>query len=239
MERTLLSGLRTIALGAVVLGMGAAVNAAPITIANASFETSVGLGAAPAVGYLEDAAGHAWINNGEGDRNAPTLYVRNNPDNIISNVDGSQFLLLLPGVHGEAYQNLSASVDTSKTYTLEFLAGGAQSAGAIDGGYLVQLLAGSTVVASHAQTAAQLSVNTMTNQTLNYTPSLTDSGAFTIEVWRMGNDSGTDKVDAGNITGYLGLDNFRLTETAVPEPASMALLGLGASALVMRRRRMA
>lgn len=42
--------------------------------------------------------------------------------------------------------------------------------------------------------------------------------------------------DQGNDAG-IGIDNFELTSTAVPEPATMAVLGLGAAALLRRRKK--
>ncbi|MCC7351327.1 MAG: PEP-CTERM sorting domain-containing protein [Phycisphaerales bacterium] len=227
MERNVISGIRSITLGAAAIGIISVVaQAAPITILNPSFEdrnTNYNPWAFRMVTGTD-----SWTED------TGNVYVEYTGASLGGTQDGLNDVLFDQGAYGKFHQTLTASVDTSKTYELKWL-GGTISTGTVQGGYIVRLYAGANVVASLVQNPGDLSVGTLSEKTLNYTPQPADSGLFKIEVERLG----LSGPQSGSVNGYVNVDNFRMNETAVPEPASMALLGLGASALVMRRRRMA
>ncbi|MDD2239341.1 MAG: PEP-CTERM sorting domain-containing protein [Kiritimatiellae bacterium] len=59
-----------------------------------------------------------------------------------------------------------------------------------------------------------------------------DAGTHTVAVWFHANDGGTTDVYDNNASANYVAD----FETAIPEPATMSLLGLGALAMVLRRK---
>jgi hypothetical protein len=222
MQRNLLSGLRTLTLGAVVVGMASV--AANGAVIDGSFESYV-----LSDGNVTALPASAWLKAGGG-----SGYIYNPPESEMpaAQFDGANLMLMDTQVSDVTiYQVLSDTVDTSKQYELRFLVG--RGNGTTLNDYLVSLYAGSNLVASvhngAGGTGPSPAEGTMQEVVLPYNPQLADSGAFTIYF---------DNYNSSN-TGLIYFDNVRLSEVAVPEPASIALLGLGASALVMRRRRQA
>jgi len=89
---------------------------------------------------------------------------------------------------------------------------------------------GYTGTTSHALILVDATSNGLTTLTLEYTATAADVGK-TIGIQLLG-----DVGDDGNGTeNYAFMDNVQLQ--SVPEPSSMALLGLGGLALILRRRK--
>lgn len=224
MERNLLSGLRTIALGAVVLGVSSV--AAQGAVLNPSFETPP-LADGGFVNLSSFSGTYSWQESG-----ASTSFIYNP---VASEMPSSEFdgenLVLLDADNGYTvvYQTLSDTVDTNQTYELKFLVG--RGNGFTLNDYKVSLWDGDSEVASIDNgvggSGPSPAAGTMDEVTLAYTPQIGDSGAFTIYIEPLGTA----------FNGLIYVDNIRLN--VIPEPSAAALLGLGMVGLAARRRQRA
>jgi hypothetical protein len=202
--------------------------AAPInlTVANADFETD----AATRNGEQYFIAPPSWTATGAfGTINLDklsTAFYSAAEVTALKPVHGSQ----LAAAQGDATltQTLSAVFAPSSTYTFSVLVGDTyENVGA--GNYTLSLMSGSTVL--NSVTAAYPGTRvTSAVDSVSYTTGLTGAELttpITIQITSQ----------AGNTKAY---DNVVVTVdaggTAVPEPASLSLLGLGGAALLRRRR---
>lgn len=120
-------------------------------------------------------------------------------------------------------QTISLSAGDSVSFSLLALAEFSDNtlfATLTSGGTTIDLLGAGGTLIDYDDAAAQI-VNSGAINIIN-------SGDYTLEIW----------ADQSNSTAnHLVLDNVLLDVTAVPEPSSTALLGLGSIALFLRRRK--
>lgn len=218
MQRTVLRGLGSIVLSAVVVGLAGI--SAQGAVVNGSFEDHLVADAnANAITFANDSWNEAGAGVGYNYNPAAGQFGNEETGANVAFFD-TRFAPVT------VYQTLTDTVDTSKTYELTFQVG--RELGSVFSGYKVALnTANDGEVASILSTGAgpTPAEGHMVNVTLTYTPLPSHSGAFTIYL---------DNLTIGASQG-VAFDNVTLN--VVPEPASVALLGLGAGAMVMRRRR--
>ncbi len=191
-------------------------SAATIVVPNGDFEAGV---ENPIATNWDDTSGNARSFNQSGIR-------------LIGDAASSDFVATHDGFSAIAantqytigfdYGNAASGAGTvgqTGTWTVEF--------GTITGGTFTQLA--TTSVNHTIVTAADIFFNG-SEQTGSFV--FTTDGTFT--------GGETLSIRANNGTGgisFMGFDNFTVDGTAVPEPSSTALLGLGGLALILRRRK--
>ena len=127
---------------------------------------------------------------------------------------------------------LSDVVEDNTTYTLTVAVGSRSEAGSYWNGdheFELSLLAGSTVAASYAGNSTALPNGTFTDLSATFT---TDASGDP----RSGQPL---TIRYANLTGGGNgdFDNVRVDATVVPEPATLALFGLGSLLVLLRRKR--
>ncbi len=121
-------------------------------------------------------------------------------------------------------QVLNETLTANMTYTLSVEVGNSYY---YDwAGYKIQLLAGGTLLAED-DSSVTIATDTFETSTVTYVYDATDSGSLgeLLEI-RLISDPGTGEVD---------FDDVQLD--AIPEPATMGLLGMGALYLIRRKRK--
>lgn len=195
-----------------VIGMAATANAAPVLIANAGFESQL-IGDSVAAFNID-----SWSNSG---------------DSGAFNPDAGAFAAGAPEGENVAFssvggptisQVLAATAQANTLYTLTMLVGNRLDA--LFGGYQTELWAGGTMLAqdngSQTPTDGQFLLSTV-----QYFVAAGDAAAGSALEIRF------------RSLGYQTVfDDVKLDATErVPEPALLALLGLGGAAAVRRKRR--
>jgi hypothetical protein len=211
--------IRTLVLAAAAIGCSPLAHAGVITVFNPSFEDPA---MAPGT-YTQGPGGITfWTNN-----NASGVF---NPGigvyfNYIP--DGDQVAYNL-GAAAEISQILGDTLQNSTTYTLQVEAAHRLDY-AVDWAPIVELLAGSTVIAT-APLPADPGQGNWATVTATYTSGASDALAGQALQIVLG-------ADATNLNNY---DNVRLTSAgalSTPEPATWALFSTGLLAFFARRRR--
>jgi len=108
----------------------------------------------------------------------------------------------------------------ASSFTMEFWAGGTESAGSITGG---------TILGTANYTAPAAPMGSFTFLSASYTAGVGDPNLGQLISVRFVNGGGA----------HISLDDVRITTQPVPEPASMAALGIGALALLRRKKKSA
>jgi len=147
--------------------------------------------------------------------------------------DGNQLVYLVPGIGNTSSITTSASlgaVAANMLYTLTVAVGNRSDNLFFDTGtYTIDLLANGVSVAEAALAGSTIAHGTFSDLSATFTspasgPLIGES--LTIRL----------SATAGSNNDEAIFDNVRLTATAVPEPTTWALLGMGAVALFARRR---
>jgi hypothetical protein len=197
-----------------VVASGIRASAGAITIANPSFESPV---QPPGSFNVGTVAG--WTSTGD--------------SGVFHPIIGSEFNSIPDGLQtgysngGALSQILSTTLVTSTAYTLQVDVGKRLDCCA-GFGPIIQLWAGSTLLAT-ATNVGPTAGNFLT-ETLSYTSTSSDPQAG--QALRIVLDSTGGQTDFDNVR----LDGTAVTISPTPEPASIALLGVGIVALLVRKR---
>jgi hypothetical protein len=197
-----------------------------ITITNASFEL-------PGTGKIK--TGFSTIT---GWANAGTTYYDSGVESSPASQDGSWHAYGESGDPG-AYQIANYQLQLGDTISLSWYADGTggsaakmQTVDLLGAASLGTVFSSCTVLNSRTDTLAN---GTWSQYTLSYTASAPDVGNY-IGVFFA--NQPTASPNSNN--SWSGFDNFSMTVTSVPEPSSLALVGLGMISglgIVMRRRK--
>lgn len=212
--------------GLILLVLATAAHAVPVSVANFSFESPA---PAPLGSVTDWTAPAGGVDLGNAAFGFPS-----------GSADGSQHLFLqLPGFGGTDPSSAQTNAGTignatAGTYTLTVAAGRrTNDSGVTDGDYIIELLAGSSVIGSF----------TFSDPLANWSPDswndISAVGAITTGSSLIGQDLGIRLSVTGGPSGggqQGQFDNVRLHFTAVPAPASLALLVLGLGVIGAKRR---
>lgn len=201
------------------------VGAASIAITNADFEAVQRSDGGIAIGA--HAPGWTFVNGTYGVYNPSLAFYSNaqitDPPNsgVIGTMSGPMVAFIFSSANAHLTATTAHSVVAGERYQLT-VAVGTRSNSSPGTTYLA-LLDGDSELARHDVGVGERVVGSFTDITLSYTASAADAGALRV---RLGQDGGN----------HSDFDNVRLTVSAVPEPASWALLVCGAGLLVALRR---
>lgn len=250
MERTLLSGLRTFTLGAAVVGIaGISAQAAPIPLNNGGFESPAMANPGDTTTFTNGGYSNSWVAEGP-NQWQDTQILRVDGQLDAGQYEGDNVGVMYPGddaSYRQLYQQSGTNTLTAgTTYYISVRVGRgvgedwASSSIFLTPGDLSSYLAGP--FALEATDAGAPAEGKMVWLTTTYTPSADTDFAVGLrsEVGAPFGINGTRTTDYPSAGAVTYFDDVRVDTVApppIPEPASVALLGLGASALVMRRRR--
>ena len=206
--------------------------AASIAIVNHDFETEV-----LADTDLNIGAVSGWVASGggiTGSFNPGTAFFTNGnivdtagTNGVIGTMDGDSALFIFESTGVTLTNTTTEAVADGTMYTLTVGVGGRDAGLSVFGGYLIELLDGDSVLAS-ATSSTIPAAGTFADVTVNYTGQASDAGNLAIRL---------SSLDTTTVNRYVDFDNVRLEATVVPEPSSIALLGLGGLALILRRKK--
>lgn len=208
-----------------VAGQAAAVS---IAVPNADFEATALGNSAIAAGDF--APGWAFVGGTHGVYNPSTAFYNNpqitDPPNagVIGTMSGDTVAFFFSTVNSHMTATTAHDVVAGETYALTVSVGWRDNGNSLGATYIA-LFDGDSQLARHNVTAAELQLGTFTDVSLSYTTTAADSGKLRV---RLGHDSGN----------FSDFDNVRLSVSAVPEPASWALMAGGAGLLLALRRRL-
>ena len=215
---------------------------ATITVPNYSFESPATTFVNTNIDNWTKPPQPAWWSSGYGyDWDQLTGVFANtapgNSDHIV-NMDGNQAIWLFGVPQNELFQNLTAKYTVGQTYSLTVGVIG-QGGGMLDNATMqiaLYYLDGSSNRIQIGETTITSGNVADNGMTLFQDFSVVVPEVLPTNAWA-GSNIGVQLLstaDFSNMGGYWDLDNVRLT--AVPEPASLALLTIGAGVLAVRRR---
>ena len=218
--------------------------ATPITVLEHSFEGAKALG-----GWTGAGAGA-----GESTGNLPSPWIITGGQGTGWTI-ASQFTGGIPdgdiyaytNTAGNLSQTLAATLQADTDYTLTVATGWRADLPGLGfpvyPGYGIEIYAGATLIASDYSTelggtGAGPAGDSWKDVTATYTYDPGDAGLVgqALEIRLLGGPNGIDP-NFPTLAVQTNYDNVRLDATAVPEPSSAALLGLGGLALILRRRK--
>ena len=224
-------GKMVLACAAITLGLCGQANAGAITVNNHSFESpaSTTVIAVPDSWTVDVArAYNPYVFNGNNNfyNGANSISDPANGGSGYPGIDGENVATVFQAAAGTGLsQTLSAVLTANTSYTLTVTVGHRDgTAGAITLGSKIALLAGTTVIASATEDSSPLGFH-------DQTATLADSSAFS-SLYGQALSIRIETTLPWTVTFQAtDWDNVRLDATAVPEPSSLALAGLGALGL--------
>lgn len=226
-----MKGVRILATCVALLAIASAVQAAPITIVNPSFEDPIQADGVftnkIATGWAVDAGGtNAW-----GVKNPVATEITGAAGNNLLDPVGGEGINYLYLNSGQTSQVLAATLQNNTQYDLTVAVARRLETSRLDvNDYYIRLLAGNTVIAELVNgDTTLLTAGVFTDQTISYTSSANDplaGQALKIVLGRVG----------AHVSTRLGMDKVRLNATEIPEPATLSLLGLGLLGILRRKK---
>lgn len=201
---------------AVAAGLATQASAALIPLVNPSFEADKAF-VDPAQGWIKTGV-HNFV-GGSGFNVRP----------YEAPADGSYHIVLGPGdATTNSYTQVLTAGDVGGTVTLDVAIGNRSGYTTLASNNVISILLDGTVAAS-AVLSANPALGTWTNLSATYTVQAGDVGkALGVRI----SHAGTGTWDNNRVEA----DNVRLDLTAIPEPTSLALLGVAGLAMIRRRR---